>query len=129
MSNADWWAKRLGNAPSQQPPVAPQQFVQQPVAPMPSQYQQPYAQVPQEPATKAQSARSTETCPMCGSGNFMRANPSVVGRCFECGYPLEQSGSAVGSLAGARVEGATLNAKGNDTTNNYNPTEIIGHVG
>ena len=56
---------------------------------------------------------------------------SVAGakpRCYDCGYPLEQSGSKYGALAGAHVEGDTQAARGNDQTNNYNPQQIIGRI-
>jgi hypothetical protein len=42
---------------------------------------------------------------------------------------LEQSGSRFGSLTGARVEGTTKAAAGNDATNNWNPQGIIGTIG
>lgn len=37
--------------------------------------------------TKAQSAMDTESCPACGSTNYMRANghPNSMKQCFECG--------------------------------------------
>jgi hypothetical protein len=49
-------------------------------------------------------------------------------RCFDCGYPLEQSGSRFGGLAGAHVEGSAKQATGNDVTNNWNPQGIIGRI-
>ena len=49
-------------------------------------------------------------------------------RCYDCGYPLEQSGSKYGSLTGAKVEGTTKAAMGNDSTNNWNPQQIVGRV-
>ena len=49
-------------------------------------------------------------------------------RCYDCGYPITQSGSSYGSLAGAHVEGSAKSARGNDTTNNFNPQGIIGRI-
>lgn len=126
MSNADWWAKKLGNSqpaqqgrPSAMPPM-PQS--QQPMVQMPAFQQQA------NPAEKAQSARQTATCPECGSGNYM-AVANAAARCYDCGYPIQQSGSRYGSLTGATVEGSAKQAAGNDTTNNYNPQGIIGSIG
>jgi ribosomal protein L37E len=124
MSNADWWAKKLQQ---QQPPAplartqsVPQAPSQQPMTP----YQEP---VQANPGSKAQSASKTETCPDCGSGNYHGFNGSKT-RCYECGYPMEQSGSKYGSLTGAQVVGDTKSSRGNDATNNYNPQGIIGRV-
>ena len=124
MNNADWWAKKLGNPqPSQQSrpdptPAMPPSM--QPMAPLPT-FQQPATE-------RAQSAKQTAACPDCGSGNYMSvANASP--RCFDCGYPLEQSGSRYGSLAGAHIEGAAKQSLGNDPTSNWNPQGIIGRIG
>jgi hypothetical protein len=123
MSNANWWADKLGQqTPAQQP--RPTNL------PMPPS-QQPMTQfVPQQPSaplSKAQSAAQTQSCPNCSSNNYM----SVAGaklRCYDCGYPLEQSGSRYGSLTGAKVEGTTKSARGNDATNNFNPQQIVGRI-
>ena len=124
MNNADWWAKKLG----QQPQI--QQGRPDPTPPMPPS-QQPMAQMPvfQQPSTeRAQSAKQTATCPDCGSGNYFAVQNSAA-RCYDCGYPIQQSGSRWGSLAGAHVEGSTKQATGNDSQNNWNPQGIIGRIG
>lgn len=124
MNNADWWAKKL-----QQQAPAPQ-YRPDPTPPMPMS-QQPMTMLPQlqQPSSeRAQSASQTSTCPDCGSGNYMSV-ANTAPRCFDCGYPLEQSGSRYGSLAGAHVEGATKAANGNDTQSNWNPQGIIGRIG
>jgi hypothetical protein len=126
MNSADWWAKKLG----QQQPV--QQGRPDPTPPMPPS-QQPMAMMPQfqqpaNPAEKAQSSKQTATCPDCGSGNFFSIQ-NAAPRCYDCGYPIQQSGSRWGSLAGAHVEGATKQATGNDGTSNWNPQGIIGRIG
>jgi ribosomal protein S27AE len=125
MSNADWWAKKLGeSAPAVQqgrpdglPPMPPSQ---QPMTPF-----QPQATPSSE---RAQSARQTQSCPECGSGNYM-AVANAAPRCYDCGYPIQQSGSRYGALTGAHVEGPTQQAQGNDMTNNWNPQGIIGRIG
>ena len=125
MSNADWWSKQLSGGqptPAQQPrqennPLPPSQ---QPM----TQYAPPQ---PQQPASKAQSASQTQSCPECGSNNYM-AIQNAAPRCYDCGYPINQAGSRYGSLTGAKVEGSAKGAIGNDTASNWNPQGIIGRV-
>ena len=122
MSNLDWWSKQLG---TQQPPTQRQSNVPMPVSQQPmTPYIPPQ---PQEPITKAQSASQTQMCPDCGSNNYM-AVANAAPRCYDCGYPLSQSGSKFGSLTGAKVEGNIKSSLGNDTQNNYNPQQIIGRI-
>ena len=116
----DWWSKRLqqpSNTPAQIPTAPPSQ---QPM----TAFQAP---TPQNPSGRAQSASQTAVCPDCGSDKYFGFNGSKP-RCYECGYPMEQSGSKYGSLTGAKVEGDTKGARGNDATNNYNPQQIIGRI-
>lgn len=124
MNNADWWAKKLQQQQPTPPPARTQSDPQPPSQVPMTPYQQPQLQ---SVAPKAQSASQTATCPDCGSDNYFGFNGSKP-RCYECGYPMEQSGSKYGSLTGARVEGDTKGARGNDATNNYNPQGIIGRV-
>ena len=130
MSNADWWAKQLGaqpQAPQQQVPVAAPRPVNNPMPPS----QQPMAQFqpvqPQQPASRAQSASQTAACPECGGTNYMSVQ-NAAARCYDCGYPISQSGSRYGSLTGAKVEGNAKSAIGNDVQSNWNPQGIIGRV-
>jgi hypothetical protein len=58
----------------------------------------------------------------------MSPSSTIGKRCFDCGYPVQQSGSRFGALTGAHVEGAAKQASGNDGTNNWNPQGIIGRV-
>jgi hypothetical protein len=124
MSNADWWAKQLGGqpaAPQARPADMPMPPSQQPMAPyIPPQ--------PQEPASKAQSAKQTQSCPDCGSNNYMSPAQNVGLRCYDCGYPIQQSGSKFGALTGAKVEGNTKSSIGNDGQSNWNPQGIIGRI-
>lgn len=123
MSNADWWAKKLGNPQPQQvgrpDPTPPMPPSQQPMAPMPS-FQAPSAE-------RAASSRQTASCPECGSANYM-AVANAAPRCYDCGYPIQQSGSRYGNLTGAHVEGPAKAATGNDATSNWNPQGIIGRI-
>jgi ribosomal protein L37AE/L43A len=110
-----------------QPKTQQQRPVDIPVAPS----QQPMTRfeppVPQQSTTKAQSAKQIQTCPECGSNNYMSV-ANAAPRCYDCGYPLSQSGSKFGSLTGAKVEGNVKQSLGNDTQNNYNPQNIIGRI-
>lgn len=126
MSNADWWAAKLAQ---QNPNVAPQ--VGRPVnmPPMPPS-QQPMAPMPQfqvQAPSRAQSASQVASCPDCGSSNYM-AVANAAPRCYDCGYPIQQSGSRYGNLAGAHVEGSAKQATGNDIQSNWNPQGIIGRI-
>lgn len=50
----------------------------------------------------------------------MSPSQTVALRCYDCGYPISQSGSRYGALTGAKVEGAAKGAIGN-TTGGFNP--------
>jgi len=127
MNNADWWASKLAQQVPQVPQGRPANL-----PPMPPS-QQPMQAMPQfqpgpNPSERAQSARQTQTCPECGSANYM-AVQNAAPRCYDCGYPIQQSGSRYGTLTGAHVEGAPKQASGNDIQSNWNPQQIIGRIG
>lgn len=127
MGNAEWFAKKLQQ---QQPPAPPARVQSVPQAPSQvpmTQFEQPNQPSEVTAAQKAHSASQTQTCPDCGSDKYFGFNGSRP-RCYECGYPMEQSGSRYGSLTGAQVIGDTKGARGNDATNNYNPQGIIGRI-
>jgi hypothetical protein len=122
MNNADWWAKKLGQpaVPQSRPdPTPTMPPSQQPMQPMPSFQQEQTKALP--------SSSQTASCPDCGSGNYF-AIQNAAARCYDCGYPIQQSGSRYGNLAGAHVEGAAQQAIGNNATNNFNPQQIIGSI-
>jgi hypothetical protein len=125
--SSSWWDKKLAGqqAPPRPAPTAVPQVnpyaQQQPVyqqSPVSQQFAQP---------SKAQSANQTQNCPECYSTNYMTVGGAAP-RCYDCGYPISQSGSHVGTLTGARVEGETKSATGNNLGNNWNPQGIIGRV-
>lgn len=128
MNNADWWASRLAGNTSNQG----QQFRPDPTPPMPASQlpmtPMPTLQQASNPAGRAQSATQTQLCPECGSNNFMSPDRNTAPRCFECGYPVNQSGSRYGNLSTARVEGNAQASLGNDTASNWNPQGIIGRI-
>jgi hypothetical protein len=127
MNNADWWAKKLGNP---QPQVGrPDPTPSMPASQQPMQAMPQFQQQTDNLARIAPSSTSTATCPDCGSGNYMSPAPQIALRCYDCGYPVSQSGGRYGALTGARVEGSAKAANGNDTSNNWNPQGIIGRIG
>lgn len=126
MSNADWWAKQLGVKPTPQAAPQPQNMPMPPSQQPMTQYVPPQPQ-PQTPSSRAQSAQQNQSCPNCASANYMSVNGAKL-RCYDCGYPLEQSGSKYGSLTGAKVVGDAKSARGNDTVNNWNPQQIVGRI-
>lgn len=126
MNNANWWAQKLAQQgqpqvqqgrPANNIPMPPSQ---QPMQAMPS-FQ------PQQPTRQLPSSSQTATCPDCGSANYM-AIQNAAPRCYDCGYPVQQSGSRFGNLAGAHVEGSAKAATGNNSASNWNPQNIIGRI-
>ena len=119
MSNS-WWANKLG-APVQpaqsRPPVMPPS-----AAPMTSY------QAPQLPQTNLPaSATRAANCPNCSSGNYGGNTAESRARCYDCGYPLQQSGSG---MPGVRVptEGPVQAAK-QVGTGGFNPRQIVDRIG
>lgn len=112
----DWWANKLGNAAPRpaSPPVGP-------AAPVP--YRAP-AQAPNVPiqydtnadqvVTKAQSSKVSDTCPGCYSGNYFAPMGTQRKRCYDCGYPIVQQTSGMGS---------------GSNTGNATPTKQVGQSG
>lgn len=122
MSNADWWANKLAQTQPQPPVGRPANMLPTPPSQVPMQAMPSFQPVPSQTpqGTSAQSAKQIYTCPECGSGNYM-AVANAAPRCYDCGYPISQSGSRYGSLTGAHVEGATKSATGNDPSSNWSP--------
>lgn len=118
-----WWSR----------PGQPQVPSTAPVATTPTNItetatvEQAFALVVDPRLTKAQSARSTATCPECGSGN-MRGGMGLneMTRCFDCGYNPRFQQQAAG-IPSDRSGGATPSRQ--ITTGGYNPQKIIGHLG
>lgn len=136
MSN--FWAEKLGTPPPPPPdttrpqethrpwwdePTAHQQRsepVQQQVQPQPQAEQY---QVPRQ----AMSARSEDFCPGCDGTNYFQpqGHPNSPKRCFECGYPNQQTTSGVTSTGSGQQAIPTRQVS---TANNYNPGMIVGRV-
>lgn len=119
--SSSWWANKLG---TQQPaqPVPPLQ-PQQPAQP----YVPPTINVGQT-NTPPVAYTPMDRCPGCGSGNYGGATPESRKRCYDCGYPIQQSGSGVSGVRGPRAEGPVQPAKQVHSGNNFNPQGIIGKI-
>jgi ribosomal protein S27AE len=99
MSNQSWWDRNLNNTeprtttpPTSLPGRAP--YVPYQTSPSPQvQYDPRQDRVT---VSKAQSTRHSGYCPECGSGNYMNPPGSQRMRCYDCGYPITQSGSGGG---------------------------------
>jgi hypothetical protein len=53
--------------------------------------------------------------------------PGVRARCYDCGYPITQSGTGMPGVK-VPVEGGVQAAKQISTANNFNPQGIIGKI-
>lgn len=124
MSNADWFAKKL-NVP-QQPQQPTPQVQPQYVAPQPATYAPSTEGYPPTQQMTPQAAR----CPGCGSGNYGGATPEARKRCYDCGYPLQQSGSGMGTgiVSGGGQSSGPAQPSQQVQAGGWNPTTIIGHI-
>jgi ribosomal protein S27AE len=130
MANNDWWSKKLGNSTPRQsgPPVAPPSQV--PYIPQP---QQPNVQVNYDAnqdqlVTKAKTAKMVERCPDCSSGNYFAPTGTQRMRCYDCGYPITQSGSGITGTGGSS-SGPTQKAIQVGQSGGFNPSTIVDRIG
>ena len=125
MSNADWFARKLSTPQPQQPAGPEPTYVPQVQNPTPNVGQYSY------PSATPAIPRG-DRCPGCGSGNYGSSAlaPEARARCYDCGYPIQQSGSGVG--AGIVGQGGQASGPAQPTvqvqTGGFNPTTIIGHI-
>lgn len=122
MSTSNWWANKLGT-PAQSPSLPPTQPY---TPPQPSPYNPP-TQMPQEqPQRLPEASVAASRCPGCGSGNYGRSQlaPEAKARCYDCGYPVVQSGSGVGTGITQPGGGRATPAKQVSTANNWNPGNV-----
>lgn len=117
--SSNWWANKLGT-----PAPAPQQ--PQPVL----QQQQPQYQQPQQPQyPPSQQMQMPARCPGCGSGNYGGATPESRKRCYDCGYPIQQSGTGVGTgIVSGQGSAGPAQASKQVSSGGWNPGTIIGHI-
>ena len=123
--SSNWWADKLGT------PQQPRQ-PQQPLAPVPQQYVPQQPVYPPQPAPvqypPSQQIQTTPRCPGCGSGNFSGAEGTRP-RCYDCGYPIQQSGSGVGKgIVGTPTASGPTQPARQVQSGGFNPQTIIGHI-
>ena len=132
MSNADWFARKLGAQPAA--PSQPSQPVNLPptaVSPRPATYAQP--EMPSYPPSQQMTPQSP-LCPECRSANYAVAAKQITQngqveswRCYDCGYPLIQAGSQHGGATSAGASGPAQKSR-QVSTGGWNPTTIIGRI-
>lgn len=117
MNSSNWWANKLSTSQQQRPTIQQptQPAVQQPVQQQPTQVRLP------------ESAITVSKCPGCGSGNYGSGAPGVRARCYDCGYPITQTGTGMPGV-NVPTEGPTQAARQVSTVNNFNPQGIIGKI-
>lgn len=83
-------------------------------------------------AAKAQSSRSTLTCPDCGSGNIFKPNgiPNAMEQCYHCGWNprFAQSTAGAGMPSTAETGPARPARQIAPGVNNFNPQTIVATV-
>ena len=135
MSSQSWWAAKLGGqptpqAPAYQPPQPVYRPSYPPTSPVP-QYLPENVSSAQQAASQTRYARPS-SCPECGGPNYAKVGVGSsehgsfdVYRCYDCGYPLQQSGSgAVNSNSGPATPAQQVSK-----ANNFNPNQIVGRIG
>lgn len=130
MANNDWWANKLGGGANTTPSTPA-------TTPPPGNVYRAVPGAPNTPVnydpnqdqlvTKAQSARSADRCPGCGSGNYMSSPTGGRPRCYDCGYPLIQAGTGAGMPSGSG--GPTTAAKQVNQGGGFNPNIIVDRIG
>lgn len=129
MTTNNWWAKKLGN-PNQvstTPPVSPPVGNVYVPSAQPANTQVAYDLQRDQLVTRAQSARDSELCPGCRSGNYMAPMGTQRKRCYDCGYPIVQSGTGAGGT-GSSSSGPTRPAKQVGQDGGFNPQTIVGRL-
>ncbi|MFE6739776.1 hypothetical protein [Streptomyces tubercidicus] len=144
---ADFWSRLGSSTPEssprstdQQPPPTGQAWwqVSVPQTPAPQQPPEPLPDAAQEPDAEAQSRdraqwakQPAQSCPSCSSSNYLAHpdQPTVRARCYDCGYPVSQSGSGLRlrTEASGPVQEARQTAA--SKTNDFNPQNVFHTLG
>jgi hypothetical protein len=130
MSN-NWFVGKINTAPGAMPspqPTSTPPTQAPPYNPMPQNPSYPPQTPP--PSTAPTASRTASRCPSCGSGNYGASAlaPEAKARCYDCGYPVVQSGSGMGTGIQSSGGGPAVPARQSTTANNFNPQGIIGHI-
>lgn len=139
MGASDWWSRKLGNPASVTPPSRSPTATPSPPGPWATTppplttYDANTGAQVQDDGFMSRIANAALTtggtqkvkensgkCPECGSGNFfarkytengMTLRIEAAPRCFDCGFPVIQAGSAHGGATAARNEGPAHSAR------------------
>lgn len=117
MSN--WWANKLSETASSSRAPAPTNNLpfRRPSEPPRAPYRPPAAVAAPPPKVE-------ERCPGCNGVNYMSAPNSNYKRCYDCGYPLVQSGTGVSATHADAPTKSAVQVQ----TGGYNPSVIVGKV-
>jgi hypothetical protein len=89
----------------------------------------PYVAPQPQPNLRIGSAGQTQRCPECSSNNYMAVS-NAAPRCYDCGYPIVQSGSGLGKgITGGPQAAGPAQPAVQVATGGWNPTTIIGKLG
>jgi hypothetical protein len=122
-SDIPWWQRTTISTPARQTP--PQQ------QPQPDENSAPSAQ-PDESASMARTQWAQQTtgrCPSCQSSNYAAhpEAPEARARCYDCGYPISQSGTGITLRGDMPVREARQTRE--SRTSSFNPKHIFQHLG
>ena len=111
----NWYQKRFAAGVPAREAVVPRSSptAEPQVTPPAAHYQRP-----------TPSSLQEDHCPSCASTNYMAPPNSQMKRCFDCGYPVVQSGSGV---SGGKTDG-TVHKATQVPSGGFNPTVIVGRV-
>jgi len=118
-----WWADKLSqpqqqSRPANMPPMPPSQ--------QPMTYAPP---APPQQGVRPPASANASRCPSCGSGNYGSIEGTKA-RCYDCGYPIVQSGSGLGKgITGGPQAAGPVQPAVQVATGGWNPTTIIGKLG
>ena len=127
----DWWAAKLGGqkpTTTSTPATSPSPGNVYRATPGAPNTQVNYDPNQDQLVTKAQSARTSDRCPGCGSGNYMSSPAGGRPRCYDCGYPIVQAGTGAGMPSGSS-SGPTTAAKQVNQSGGFNPNVIVDRIG
>jgi ribosomal protein S27AE len=127
---SDWWNRKLGAGSPRESSVPPTQLPGRTPYhpyPQPSHPQIAYDPSADQTTVRAMSSRSLDRCPQCLSGNYMAPPGGGRMRCYECGYPIVQSGSGAGLPSEAT--GPVTPARQNDQGGGFQPNVIVDRIG
>jgi hypothetical protein len=133
MTNS-WWAARAGGAPLPPLQPAPQVPLNRPPGQyggLPVQYNaQEDTLTAQSKAAATRNAHPT-TCPNCAGGNYVKVGTGAnergsfdVMRCYDCGFPLLQTGSGATTSRGS---GPATPAQ-QPVSGGWNPSTIVDRI-